>query len=187
MKIILLRHGKPVIPNLDPLSASEFNEWVGLYNLSGLCPTSAPTAEAVTQARNCEVVVCSELPRSIESALALGIKQITFSDPQFNEAGLPIPKWNGLKLSPSVWAVFFRVLWLLGYSKNAESYKQAKARASNAASKLIAFAEVNESVLFVGHGVYNRLVANALRSKGWNGPKAPGNKHWSLGVYTQET
>jgi hypothetical protein len=37
--------------------------------------------------------------------------------------------------------------------------------------------------MFVGHGVYNRILANELRKAGWEGPKNPGSKHWSYGVY----
>jgi len=44
-------------------------------------------------------------------------------------------------------------------------------------------AESNSVVLFVGHGVYNRIIANELNASGWSGPKNPGTKHWSHGVY----
>ena len=44
-------------------------------------------------------------------------------------------------------------------------------------------AREHERVLFVGHGVYNRILANELRKSGWLGPKNPGSKHWSFGVY----
>lgn len=183
MEIILIRHGKPIIPSLRKISPFMFNEWVGSYNASGLCSTSLPTEESLKIASKCKVIVCSELPRSIESAKALDENKITLKSSIFNEAGLPIPSWRFPSLSPKAWAVFFRILWFFGYSRNSESFKEAKSRAAKAANILKELAEVNTSVLFVGHGVYNRIVANELNATGWVGPKSPGSKDWSHGVY----
>ena len=183
MEITILRHGRPTIPPLNKISASEFLEWVQAYNASGLCPSSKPTMEAMCRANACDAVVCSELRRSIESAKELNANNVVLSDSIFNEAGLPVANWRTLKLSPKIWAVTFRVLWLLGYSRNSESFKEAKTRASEAVRRLTEVAHEHERVLFVGHGVYNRMLANELRRSGWSGPKNPGSRHWSFGVY----
>lgn len=183
MKIVILRHGKPVTPPLRKISASAFSEWVHEYNAAGLCPTSQPTEYAKKCADECNAVVCSALPRSIESAKALNDKNIVLSDPIFNEAELPVANWQVMKLSPKIWAVAFRILWLLGYSRNSESFKRAKSRASEAVEKLSEIALEYESVLLVGHGVYNRILSNKLRRNGWLGPKNPGSNHWEFGVY----
>jgi len=179
MKIVILRHGKPVTPSLRKLSASGFSEWVHEYNAAGLCPTSQPTEHARKCADECNAVVCSALPRSVESAKALN-NSIVLSDPIFNEAGLPVANWQAMKLSPKTWAVVFRILWLLGYSRNSESFKEAKSRASDAVEKLSEIAREYESVLFVGHGVYNRILSNELRRHGWLGPKNPGANHFAF-------
>jgi broad specificity phosphatase PhoE len=183
MKIVILRHGKPVIPSLGKLSASAFSEWVDKYNAAGLCPTSQPTNHAMKRADDCNAVVCSALPRSVESAKAFNNKGFFLSDPIFNEAGLPVANWQTMKLSPKTWAVVFRLLWLLGYSRNSESFKDAKSRASEAVERLSEIAQRYESVLLVGHGVYNRILANELRRHGWLGPKNPGSRYWAFGVY----
>jgi len=183
MKIFILRHGKPVTPSLAKLSASAFSEWVRKYNAAGLCPTSQPTKHAKKCADECNAVVCSALSRSIESAKALNNIGIVLSDPIFDEAGLPVANWQIMKLSPKIWAVAFRILWLLGYSRNSESFKEAKSRASEAVEKLTEIAQEYESVLFVGHGVYNRILSNELRQRGWSGPKNPGSSHWEFAVY----
>ncbi|CAN8140204.1 hypothetical protein THIOSC13_1770033 [uncultured Thiomicrorhabdus sp.] len=75
---------------------------------------------------------------------------------------------------------------MFGYSKNSESLQEAKLRATEAVGKLKEIAYEHERVLFVGHGVYNRLLANELRKTGWSGPKNPGSKHWSFGIYQYE-
>jgi len=183
MVIILLRHGKPDIPSLNKLSASAFCEWVRDYNASGLSMSSKPTHEASTCASDCKAIVCSNLPRSIESGIALNAEKVILTDSIFNEAGLPSANWRRLKLSPKLWAVFFRVLWLLGYSRNSESFKEAKTRAVEAVKILTELANEHEKVVFVGHGVYNRILANELRRNGWEGSKYQGSKHWSYGVY----
>ena len=183
MQIVILRHGKPNIPSLSSISPDEFSEWVNLYNVSGLSSSSKPTLEAIEIANKSKVVVCSELPRSIQSANALNVKEITLKSYLFNEAGLPISSLKFPRLSPKAWAIIFRIFWFFGYSNNSESFKEAKVRAVKAANKLIELAESESSVLFVGHGVYNRMIANELNASGWKGPKSPGTKHWSYGVY----
>ncbi len=183
MEIILLRHGKPVNPDNHNISASSFYDWVKSYNEAGLCSTSKPTQEAINIAKKCKAIVCSELPRSIELSEALNVKIITLSSSKFNEAGLPSADWYRLKLSPKIWAMFFRVLWLLGYSKNSESYKQAINRALESKDILIDIAKKHKCVLFVGHGVYNRLIAKELKACGWAGPKNPSSEYWSHSVY----
>ncbi|MEJ2404707.1 MAG: phosphoglycerate mutase family protein [Candidatus Thiodiazotropha sp.] len=185
MRLVILRHGRPVIPALRRLSASAFSDWVNEYNTAGLCPTSQPTEHAKKCAQECNAVVCSALPRSIESAKAFRNNNIVLSDPVFNEAALPIANWKIVKLSPKIWAVLFRLLWLLGYSRNSESFKETKSRASEAAKRLSEIAQEYENVLFVGHGVFNRILSNELRRQGWLGPRNPGSTHWSFGVYSR--
>ena len=185
MEIILLRHGKPIIPSLHKIKAFSFLQWIESYNDSGLCPTSKPSPKLLTLANKTNAVICSQLPRSLQSAEALNINDITLSHSWFNEAGLPSANWRTFKLSPTTWVVIFRILWLFGYSNNSESYKEAKIRAQNSAQKLIELAKEHKSVLFVGHGIYNKLLANELKSLGWSGPGNPGSKHWSFGVYNK--
>ncbi|WP_231886464.1 hypothetical protein [Methylomonas methanica] len=39
------------------------------------------------------------------------------------------------------------------------------------------------SVLLVGHGLMNYLIAQQLRANGWHGPAKPGKRFWEYGVY----
>ncbi len=183
MKIILLRHGKPTTPPLNKITASEFFEWVQAYNSAELCSSSQPTTKAMSQAIDCNALVCSGLRRSIESANKLNADHIVLSDPVFNEAELPVANWRTLKLSPKLWAFIFRILWLLGYSRNSESFKEAKTRAVDAVARLTELAYKHQDLMFVGHGVYNQILANELIRSGWVGPKRPGSKHWSFAIY----
>lgn len=185
MKIILLRHGRVDHPPLGFLNAREFARWVDAYNEAGLHPDSLPTETAVQAARGVGQVVCSSLPRSRESAKALGVSPV-LAHGVFNEAGLPVASRHFLRfihLPVQVWAVLFRLMWLAGYSKNSESLAEAKHRGLSAVKQLEQVAQLHDSVLFVGHGVYNQILARALIKRGWRGPKSPGRRHWDFSEY----
>ncbi len=183
MEIILLRHGKPVIPAVNKITPFALTYWIKAYNNAILSPESKPSLATLTRISQCHAIVCSELPRSIESASVLNINNITLTDAQFNEAGLPHSNWRIIKLSPIIWVIIFRLLWLFGYSRNSESYKEAKQRAAGSAKTLIKLAKEHKSVLFIGHGIYNKLLAQELRNLGWSGPRNPGSKYWEYGIY----
>ena len=64
-----------------------------------------------------DILICSELKRSIQT-VEIFDKTVFERDAIFNEAELPYANWTLLKLNPKIWLLFFRVLWLFGYSKN---------------------------------------------------------------------
>jgi len=180
MEIILLRHGKPAMPSLHKITAFQFNNWVKGYNAAGLSPTSIATHDAFQAAVKSKVIVCSELLRSQESANALNKDKILLEHAIFNEADLPIADWNLFKLSPKHWAIVFRILWLMGYSKKAESFSATKIRAKRATDKLISICQEQGGVLLVGHGVFNKLLTNELKKRGWtkNSTNSSEYSHW---------
>jgi len=159
MEIILLRQGKPLIPLLDRINAISFIQWIEAYNSAGLCLTSPPPQTTLTRVNQGNATVCSQLSRSIQSAEALNITNIILTDAQFNEAGLPSANWRRLKLSPTIWLIIFRLLWLFGYSKHSESYNEAKQRAAGSTKTLINLAGEYKSVLFIGLNIYLKKVS----------------------------
>jgi broad specificity phosphatase PhoE len=56
-------------------------------------------------------------------------------------------------------------------------------RARGAAQRLIELARERGSVLLVGHGVMNRLIAAALLARGAVGPRRLRSGYWTSGVY----
>lgn len=186
MEIAILRHGKPEFVNETLVSAYGFTDWIQDYDESGLSEISYPSKVALSYAQVCKVIVSSTLPRSVGSAKALNPEKFVLSDKQFVEAGLPSANWSLLKLSPKAWSIMFRVLWFFGYSHNSESFKDAKLRALEAANQLVQLAKEHQKVLFVGHGIFNRLLVKELIKLGWSGPKKPGSTYWSLSVYAME-
>lgn len=177
MKIILVRHGKPLFDERKWLKGSEFSLWVEKYNLSGV-----QEEDSYPIHRN-SLVVTSDLKRSIDSARLLRPNVKVISDPLFREVELPVMN-SGLKLSPRVWTVFLRLLWLSGYSKGCESYRDARRRSVAASDKLVEWARTHDSIMLVGHGFFNTLIAKELLKHGWKGKKRAGAKHWSSTTYT---
>lgn len=184
--IVLLRHGVPNIDGRCRTSPAGFGRWVADYNAAGIDSDQPPPPLAIDQARRCAFVVCSNLPRSLTSAEALGVRQVDICTATFREMEMPYAHLSTLsfpRLPVLLWSVFFRVLWLLGFSAHAESFTEARSRARECADHLATLAAKHGTVLFVGHGSLNWFIARALKSKGWSGPRHAPSKHWAFGIY----
>ena len=183
MKITLLRHGKPKMPRFNKMTGYEFGTWINTYNNAPLDECSLPPPESMSVAKSHNAAICSTLIRSIESSTQLELAHTVEASEDFIEAGLPYYDIFNLKFSDKVWSVLFRVLWFLGYSPNSESYSQAKARAKNCSDKLELIANKNESVIFIGHGILNRLISKELRNRGWSGDTGIKSGHWQFATF----
>lgn len=184
MEITLLRHGRPTYKVRGWLKATELAQAITTYEYAGVC--GSPPMDARDHVQNCKVVICSDLPRSVESAYRLGIKKIHSVNEHYRECELPHFNRGSLVLPTKVWVVLLRFLWLFGFSKNAESLVDAKQRAKQVAYHLIQHAEEHQSVAFVGHGMLNYYVAKELISLNWQGPKRPKAHYWATNIYRFE-
>ena len=187
MRIVVLRHGRPDIDSRVRLTAAEFGAWIKQYDSAGIRDDSVPPQSAVSQVGQCAFVVCSNLPRSLGSAKALGVEHIGVCDASFREVEMPYAHWRFPRIPVTIWLAVFRVMWTLGYSANAEPFKVAKARARDCANRLAELAAIHGAVLFVGHGSLNWLIARQLEAMGWSGPRKAPRKHWEFGVYRNHT
>jgi broad specificity phosphatase PhoE len=131
------------------------------------------------------MVMTSHLTRTRHSPSLLGAASFIESE-LFREVELPELSLSFSKLTPNVWAIFFRCLWFAGYSKNCESYRDAKVRAKKASGVLIDNAKKHEFVVLIGHGFFNQLIANELRKQGWKGKTRSDKKHWGCTRYFLE-
>ncbi|MFP3470679.1 hypothetical protein R0J90_11615, partial [Micrococcus sp. SIMBA_144] len=100
---------------------------------------------------------------------------------------LELPYYNVkfLKLNPRIWTVFYRFLWLIGFSKKVENKKRAKRRAKTAAQKLEDSARKHGKVVLVGHGFFNRYIGNVLTKRGWTLEGKKGTANWTIHTYTK--
>ncbi|MFC0267383.1 histidine phosphatase family protein [Kushneria aurantia] len=181
---MLMRHGASQEEVGGRMAAADFRGWVARYRLAGITGDSR-CERAATIARECAVVACSDLPRSLESAARLEAHNVVVSDNLLREIDLPhgSGRWPTPALPISVWLITFRLLWLFGYHGHAESRHEVRIRIRHAADRLVALARDHHSVLFVGHALFNQLLARELLARGWLGPRRPGSSHWQYGVY----
>ena len=177
MKIILMRHGKPVLSRTAWITPIAMGQWIKDYNLAEVAD-DAPLA-SLEIAHSVVCIVTSTAPRALTSVHALGHTP-SIVDALFCEAQLPFALWRFPRLPPFVWAAFFRVLWFMGYARGADSIQATRIRAQTATRKLIALSEQG-AVLLVGHGIMNRLIAQELVGLGWTG--TPKSKYWSTSIH----
>lgn len=178
-----MRHGRPDLDASTPLNSHRFPDWLDAYREAPL-RDEAPPASAIAMARQTRCIICSDLRRSIESARRLRPDIEAVIDAGLGEMAMPHGHIPLLKLSARGWARLFRIAWLLGYAAGAgENRKQGSARARLGAERMTELCRLHGSLLFVGHGVFNRFLAHELRRSGWQGPANPGRQHWSWAEY----
>ncbi len=154
--------------------------WIELYNRPEVAIDQV-AAVKLDQVGSARCIVASTARRALSSLKTLGYTPLV-TDAVFCEAQLPFALRCFPHLPPLVWAAFFRILWFFGYARGAESIQEARIRARTAAHKLSSLAE-HGSVLFMGHGIINRLIAKELTALGWAGPARQKSEYWSVNVY----
>ena len=165
-KIILLRHSKVDIKNKN-IYANELKNYIKEYNCSNIILQSNNKIATTYQENN--ILICSNLKRSIQTVNNVFNKKANYINELFNEAELPYPNNKLLKLPVSLWLIIFRILWFFGYSKNSQSYKETKIRAKKSAQLLIKISkEHNKDIVLIGHGIMNRLIKNELKEENYN-------------------
>jgi broad specificity phosphatase PhoE len=191
MKIVIMRHGKPILDleeiKYQKIPASQLAKIVDKYERTDLDLTNLPHDDTLLMAAECAVSVCSDLPRAISSIKVLGLEKITKIDPTFRESALPYLELKRPKLSFFTWAIIFRLAWLCGFSKNGESIMKAKARAKCGTKILEDFAKEKTAVLHVGHGIMNRLLIKELKRRNWQVKERTSEEYWSYTVLEYKT
>ena len=180
-RILLIRHGRPSESLSGSIALNEIESKIARYNEASI--VDRPSEQLCRKAREFNYVVTSGLIRSIDSAKALGFSTIHQSKVEFGEVKLPYLTRGKFTAPVMFWARLFRILSVFGFSLNGESLFQARRRARSIASSLVHSANQHHSVVFVGHGFINHLVANELRKTGWTGPRKLDSQHWGHGEY----
>jgi broad specificity phosphatase PhoE len=193
LKIILVRHGRPVFDHRGWIAPQDMAARIAAYKEAGIQISAGADAKvdgegraygaAGVTARDAGCIVASDLPRSVQSARALANGREVLCESLFREADMPHGMWGWPLLPYRLWCAVFRVAWLCGFSGQAESRADAEARARDGSQRLMELARERGSVLLVGHGVINRLIARALLARGAMGPRRLANGYWSMDVY----
>ncbi|OPA30855.1 histidine phosphatase family protein [Bacillus cereus] len=185
MKISFIRHGR-LYCTIEPMTVTSFHEWIKGYDLHTITekqPIPLETREAVEVAK---LIVTSDQKCAVQSAAELMDSLSFIQNSLFREAAVPAsfyaPKW--LKCKLNVWMCIGRALWILGYHKNVESYKEVRERARQAAYVLHRYALVHGSIALVGHNYFNSMIGTELRAMGWSGSPILHRKPWGCTTYT---
>lgn len=184
--IILVRHGRSALRLHKPVASAALRDTARRYEQAGIRRTPPPSAALRRHAHSAAVIACSDARRSIESACLLDDTRAPVVDPVFREAGLSLRVPVPLQLSFDAWTVIAYSAWFLGWSDGGESLAAARRRAARAARRLTQLSSRHRSVLLVGHGVFNSLIAVELRRHGWRGPLwDPRAAHWTYAGYSK--
>ncbi|MDZ4478677.1 histidine phosphatase family protein [Bacillus cereus] len=185
MKISFIRHGR-LDCTIEPMTVTSFHEWIKGYDLHTITekqPIPLETREAVEVAK---LIVTSDQKCAVQSAAELMDSLSFIQNSLFREAAVPAsfyaPKW--LKCKLNVWMCIGRALWILGYHKNVESYKEVRERARQAAYVLHRYALVHGSIALAGHNYFNSMIGTELRAMGWSGSPILHRKPWGCTTYT---
>ena len=183
--IILTRHGEPALSRKCLISAKQYGEWWGKYEIGGLLAGQTPPPELLVAAEGAGVIYASTRPRAQETAIAAARGKAIVSDALFIEAPLPPPNFpDWFKLSPKWWGVVSRFWWhAFDHHDGQETRRQAEVRAEQAAQVLIERAASGRDVLVFAHGYFNHMVGRRLKSDGWRLAHNQGFKYWSQRRY----
>lgn len=180
MEIRLIRHGKSACDFSTRITSTEYRNWVIQYGEEGICDEAPANVQRALKAAS--IVFTSDFKRAIDSAKgAVAIQSHSI----YRELELPHYRIKLLKLNPRIWTVFYRFLWLIGFSKKVENKKRAKKRAETAAQQLEDSAQKHGTVILVGHGFFNRYIGNALSKRGWTLEGNKGTANWTIHTYSK--
>jgi broad specificity phosphatase PhoE len=183
--IILTRHGEPALSRKCMITAKEYGDWWGKYEIGGLLAGQTPPPELLVAAEGAGVIYASTRPRAQETAIAAARGKAIVSDALFIEAPLPPPDFpDWFKLSPKWWGVVSRFWWhAFDHHDGQETRRQAEVRAEQAAQVLIERAASGRDVLVFAHGYFNHMVGRRLKADGWRLAHNQGFKYWSQRRY----
>lgn len=190
MKIVLMRHGRPLV-HLESMrherkSPAETGAVIRDYEFTDLDRQQIVPHRSLDIAHACTVTFSSDMQRAVSSTDMLGLKNIVTRDACFRESDHPYLTWQKPKLKFFTWCIIFRLAWFLGFAQNGESIKVGRERAQISADKLQQAAQKDGTVMLLAHGIINRLIAAKLKQKGWRIIETTGHDYWSYIVLERD-
>ena len=183
--IILTRHGEPALSRKCRLTARQYGDWWGRYEVGGLLAGQTPPPALLDAAQGAGVIYASTRLRARESAAAAAAGRDLTVDPMFIEAPLPPPPFpDWIKLSPKSWGGVSRFWWhFFNNHGGQETRAEADIRADRVARLLIARAAEGKDVLVFAHGYFNHMVGGRLKAAGWTLADNQGFRYWAQRRY----
>lgn len=182
-QIILIRHAKVIVNEKQKIHAKELIQWVKEYDQAPIDDTK-PSHLLYKIVQDTDIVLTSDLKRSIESAKLLGVIPHE-TNALFNEAGIPDAYLFPFKLRPKTWLFILRSLLLFGFGNKDHSLQASKIQAQKAADYLIEYSQIHNHVTLIGHGGMNWLIHKALIQAGWILTQKPSHQNWGITLLTK--
>jgi broad specificity phosphatase PhoE len=184
-RIVLVRHGRTSCASTGWLDAAGFRRWTAAYEAAGLASGETPPPALRALASEAGRVVTSNLPRARDSARLLAPCAEIIISHLLREPPLQVPPSFGPRLPLAIWLIAAGLGWRFQVSRSEEPLAAARHRAREAAEWLAALATEESPLIAVTHGVFRRLLQDALRARGWRGRKGQSHDHWSAWTLTQ--
>ena len=166
--IYLIRHAKPDVPDETHFNYEEIKLYYQLYDSNDIIPFDKNIVLNQIHEPLPDVIFTSTLPRAKQTAWdAFGWNLKYVSRPVFNEFGRTIVHIPAVTLSKGTWSGFSRFMWVLGFHKDTESFRNAKKRAKLCTSILEDISLEEKVVILVGHGFMNHYISRSLKKNGW--------------------
>ena len=187
-ELILVRHGRSSHVQTGWLDVQGVRDWMAAYDAAEISPDHAPPPELESLVRDASLIVASDLPRAIASAMRLAADREFMRTPLLREAPMetadrPLPSFGGVRLPLRVWGMFWGTQWIATWLWNAPPPGVGPAelaRAEQAADLLVAHArDTGGRVVAVTHSTFRFVLAQALARRGWRGPPERPYREWS--------
>jgi len=182
--IIVARHGRPALDrDLGPrLDWRAYIDWWAAYEAGSLKAGQSAPDKLKRAVSDADVFLTSARVRAHETMAKAAPGKEAKEMAIFNEAPLPPPRLNWLKMLPKRWNVLSRIVWMMGHSLDGESVGQARMRAREAALVLHE-AALEGKVFLAAHGWFNRMIRKELKKLGWRCTRNGGDFYWAFRTY----
>ena len=192
-ELLLVRHGRSAHVDAGRwVDVEGVRRWMAEYDAAEIMPEHAPPPELEALARDASLVIASDLPRTVASAVRLAPEREIVRTPLLREAPMetadrPLPGFGGIRLPLRAWGMLWGTRWIASWLWNAEPPGIGPAeleRAEQAADLLVAKAhDAGGRVVVVTHATFRVVLARALARRGWRGPDERPYHEWSAWRY----
>jgi len=187
-ELLLVRHGRSAHVVTGWLDVHGVRRWMAAYDAAEIALEHAPPPALEALARDAALVVASDLPRTVASAVRLAPEREIVRSPLLRETPLespdhPLPALGGMRLPFRAWGMIWGSRWLMAYLRNQPPPGVSPAelaRAEEAAAWLLEQAtRADGRVVVVTHATFRVVLAQALVRRGWRGPQEKSYREWS--------
>lgn len=191
-ELLLVRHGRSAHVHTGWVDVEGVRRWMAAYDAAEIMPEHAPPPELEALVRDASLVIASDLPRTVASAVRLAPEREIVRTPLLREAPMetaerPLRGFGGIKLPLRAWGMLWGTQWIASWLWNAEPPGIGPAeleRAEQAADFLIARSQdTGGRVVAVTHAAFRVVLARALARRGWRGPDERPYHEWSAWRY----